>query len=424
MTETAHAAQRSIRAAFMRGMTIAPDVPPRPVPVRRRRRRRASASRRSSRHAAATAATATVAATTGRDGGGRSLDWTAEPGDTLNFANWPLYIDKAKDETASVYYPSLDEFNEADRHRGQLSGRDQRNAEFFGEIQPQLQAGQDTGCDIIVITNGRELHRADRATAGSIELDPTLRPNFDANATVRRRTPPTTRGTGSRWRGSRGSPASAWNTEQVSQRRSRRSTSSWTCSSCVRRQGRHVRNSADAPDLVDDRPRASTPRPPRPTEWQEAADWLMMLRRTSGRSGVLRPGLHRRPRRTATSRLTMAWSGDVLYYKIWEGYASSSSCVPEDGALSGPTTCDPGERGEPGQGAISSWTTYYHPEVAQLVDRVGAATCRPVPAVAGPDRRARRGGGASATRSCSTRRPRARCCGPTTRSLSQDVARA
>ena len=41
----------------------------------------------------------------------------------LNFANWPLYIDKAKDENGERYHPSLRQFTDADRHRRQLPAR-------------------------------------------------------------------------------------------------------------------------------------------------------------------------------------------------------------------------------------------------------------------------------------------------------------
>ena len=44
------------------------------------------------------------------------------------------------------------------------------NDEFFGKIQPQLQAGQYTGWDIIVITNGRESSNRAGRTAWVTEL--------------------------------------------------------------------------------------------------------------------------------------------------------------------------------------------------------------------------------------------------------------
>ena len=55
------------------------------------------------------------------------------------------------------------------------------NDSFFGKLLPQLEAGQDTGWDIIVITNGREL-TALIQNQWVTELDPSMRPNFDANA--------------------------------------------------------------------------------------------------------------------------------------------------------------------------------------------------------------------------------------------------
>ena len=55
------------------------------------------------------------------------------------------------------------------------------NDSFFGKLLPQLEAGQDTGWDIIVITNGREL-TALIQNEWVAELDPSMRPNFDANA--------------------------------------------------------------------------------------------------------------------------------------------------------------------------------------------------------------------------------------------------
>ena len=54
------------------------------------------------------------------------------------------------------------------------------NEEFYAAIRPALESGQDTGHDIIVITNGQELTEM-MALGYLIELDPSRRPNFDAN---------------------------------------------------------------------------------------------------------------------------------------------------------------------------------------------------------------------------------------------------
>src|SRR6187549_3276881 len=107
--------------------------------------------------------------------------FSGQPGDKVVFENWPLYIDQAKDKDGNVYHPSLEAFTKetgitVDYDDGILS-----NEEFFGKIQPQLEAGDSTGYDIIVITNGRQFNLL-VGRGWVYELDTTKRPNFDENA--------------------------------------------------------------------------------------------------------------------------------------------------------------------------------------------------------------------------------------------------
>jgi spermidine/putrescine transport system substrate-binding protein len=91
----------------------------------------------------------------------------------VNFANWPLYIDKKeqelKDFTSSTgvtvtYTEPIDDL-----------------ASFFAKIQPQLAAKQSIGYDIMVITNGVEF--AELVELGYYApLDHSKMPNFTANA--------------------------------------------------------------------------------------------------------------------------------------------------------------------------------------------------------------------------------------------------
>src|SRR5690349_10989044 len=96
--------------------------------------------------------------------------------DKINFSNWPLYIDKSHGT-----YPSLDKFKNETGISVNYNDEINDNASFFGEILPLLRAGQDTGRDIIVITNGEYL-AALIANGWATELDPSFRPNFDKNA--------------------------------------------------------------------------------------------------------------------------------------------------------------------------------------------------------------------------------------------------
>ncbi|MGZ8652481.1 MAG: spermidine/putrescine ABC transporter substrate-binding protein, partial [Actinomycetota bacterium] len=112
--------------------------------------------------------------------GGGGIDWNATPNGTLMFANWPLYIDKKK-VNGQVTYPSLEQFTTDTSIQVTYREAINSNPEFFGKIQPQLAAGQSTGWDIIVITNGDTLNQLLRLNY-LIELPADKRPNFDANA--------------------------------------------------------------------------------------------------------------------------------------------------------------------------------------------------------------------------------------------------
>jgi spermidine/putrescine transport system substrate-binding protein len=68
----------------------------------------------------------------------------------LNFANWPAYIDLTEDESSS---PTLTDFQ--DRYGIEVNYQEeiQDNESFYATIAPQLQAGLDTGWDLIVHTD-------------------------------------------------------------------------------------------------------------------------------------------------------------------------------------------------------------------------------------------------------------------------------
>lgn len=73
-----------------------------------------------------------------------------EPAGTLVFANWPLYIDQDEETGDS---PTIQQFTEATEIAVEYTEAIQENTEFFGTIQPALAAGQDTGWDMIVMTD-------------------------------------------------------------------------------------------------------------------------------------------------------------------------------------------------------------------------------------------------------------------------------
>ena len=71
----------------------------------------------------------------------------------VNWANWPLYIDTA----GKGNHPSINQFEKQYGIKVDYSEPIQDDASFFATIRPTLQAGQYTGYDTTVITNGQYL---------------------------------------------------------------------------------------------------------------------------------------------------------------------------------------------------------------------------------------------------------------------------
>jgi len=99
------------------------------------------------------------------------------PSAVLNFANWPLYIDQ--DESSPPVSPTLEQFKAKYGTEVKYVEAVNDNDQFFGTIQPPLQAGQDTGWDIIVLTDWMA---ARLIRLGWVEtIDTANTPNFVAN---------------------------------------------------------------------------------------------------------------------------------------------------------------------------------------------------------------------------------------------------
>jgi len=73
------------------------------------------------------------------------------PSAELNFANWPLYIDTDEDDPSK--HKTLDDFTAKYGTVVNYSEVINANDEFFGTIRPALEGGQDSGWDIVVLTD-------------------------------------------------------------------------------------------------------------------------------------------------------------------------------------------------------------------------------------------------------------------------------
>ncbi|MEV6396535.1 spermidine/putrescine ABC transporter substrate-binding protein [Streptomyces sp. NPDC051907] len=107
---------------------------------------------------------------------------------TLDFANWPLYIDTDDEDAAKR--PTLDAFTERTGISVHYTEEINDNDEFFGKISPALMNHQETGRDLIVVSDWMAarftrlgwVQEMDRARQPNVAkyLDPQLRsPAFD-----------------------------------------------------------------------------------------------------------------------------------------------------------------------------------------------------------------------------------------------------
>lgn len=98
------------------------------------------------------------------------------PAGQLDWANWPAYIDI----DAKGKYPTIEKFTKQTGIKVAYTEAINDNEEFFGKIQPDLEAGNATAYDLIVMTDWM-IQKMIRF--GYLEeLDKNQLPNFTANA--------------------------------------------------------------------------------------------------------------------------------------------------------------------------------------------------------------------------------------------------
>ncbi|MEV7440304.1 spermidine/putrescine ABC transporter substrate-binding protein [Streptomyces sp. NPDC091204] len=102
----------------------------------------------------------------------------------INFSNWTEYMDTSEDEKSR---PTLEEFTKRTGINVKYTEDINDNVEFFGKIRPQLAAGQDTGRDLIVVTDWLAARIIRLGWAQ--RLDPSHLPHAYANLIPQFRTP-------------------------------------------------------------------------------------------------------------------------------------------------------------------------------------------------------------------------------------------
>ncbi|MFD0413364.1 spermidine/putrescine ABC transporter substrate-binding protein [Streptomyces sp. NPDC127108] len=119
----------------------------------------------------------------GKGEGGIAADDRSDKEKRVNFSNWTEYMDVDKDERR----PTLDAFTKRTGIKVKYTEDINDNNEFFGKIKPQLAAGQDTGRDLICVTDWLA---ARLIRFGWVQkLDPAQLPHAYANLSPQFRSP-------------------------------------------------------------------------------------------------------------------------------------------------------------------------------------------------------------------------------------------
>ncbi|WP_370415126.1 PotD/PotF family extracellular solute-binding protein [Streptomyces fradiae] len=119
-----------------------------------------------------------------REGNGpASIDVSAKE-KSVAFSNWTEYMDVSEDEKSR---PTLDAFRKRTGITVKYTEDINDNVEFFGKIKPQLAAGQDTGRDLICVTDWLAARIIRLGWAQ--KLDPANLPNAYANLSPQFRRP-------------------------------------------------------------------------------------------------------------------------------------------------------------------------------------------------------------------------------------------
>jgi spermidine/putrescine transport system substrate-binding protein len=305
----------------------------------------------------------------GTVGASEPVDWAAfwrkqKRSDTLNFANWPLYIDQEHGKTKS-----LDMFEQKTGIKVKYQAVIQNNAPFYATIAPQLREHENTGYDLVVFTNGWEL--TEMINNGfAVQLDHSKLPNFAKYASPAVKNPnydPGNRYTAV-WQ--TGFTGIAYNSKMID-----RPITGFKDLLDPAFKG-HVGMMSDNTELgsaamlaLGINPAKSTPH-----DWKRAAQWLIKQRPLV--SGYYDQS-YIQHLENGDTWITQAWSGDVFEANA-SGYPHLKYIVPEEGQMIWhDNMMIPRQASHPLE-ALEWINFYYQPEIAGIVEDWVNYVC-PVP---------------------------------------------
>jgi len=258
----------------------------------------------------------------GENGVGSASWWSQQPETkTLNYANWPAYID-----TAHGKHPSIEQFTQQTGIDVNYTEPINDNTSFFTKIRPDLQAGNYTGYDVIVLTNS-DPPLAELIGAGwAVPLDPTKMPNFKKYASALVTDPSWDPGNKFTMAWQSGYTCIGYNTKYIKEPiTSLQSLFDPKYQGKIGMMGISTELGSAGLLSIGVDPASSTP-----DDWNRAAEKLQsqkpLVRQYYDQDYL-------KALKNEDIWISMAWSGDIFQAATYLGYPTLKAVIPEEGAM-------------------------------------------------------------------------------------------
>lgn len=298
-----------------------------------------------------------------------NTDWTTywsnqRPTKSLNFANWPLYIDSEHGRSESLAL-----FTQATGISVNYEPVIQGDESFYAAVEPELVARQPTGYDLAVVTNGWYLTQLINGNF-LIELDHARLPNFAKYASPYVMSPNYDPGNRFTVTWQTGFTGIAYNTQKIS----RPITSFNDLADPAFAGAVGMMNDLDDLGSAALLRNGVLPGNSTPDDWAKAAEWL-------DRQRPLVAGYYDQSYiqhlENGDTWISQAWSGDIFQANL-SGYPHLKFVVPEEGQIVWHDNLVILRGASNPLSAIDWMNFYYTPKIAGIVEDWVNYVC-PVP---------------------------------------------
>lgn len=313
--------------------------------------------------------TAGVSSSSAAANGVGSAEWWSQQPETktLNYANWPYYID-----TAHGKHPSIEQFQQSTGITVDYSEPINDNQPFFTKIRGDLQAGNYIGYDVIVLTNN-DIPLGQMIQLGwAVPLDHSRMTNFGKYASPLVTDPTWDPGNTYTMAWQSGYTCIGYNTKYIKEDiTSVQSLFDPKYSGHIGMMGIAVELGAVGLLAIGVDPAASTP-----DDWTRAADKLNQ-QKPLVRSYYDQDYI--KALKNEDIWISMVWSGDVFQASAYQGYDTLKTVIPEEGGMLWTDNQLIPVGVENPVSAMTFMDYVYDPQVQALIEDYNAYVC-PVPA--------------------------------------------